>query len=296
LEQQAVSGILTVDAAGAPAGECRYTLPAGFAEVLTDADSLVFLTPMLRVMVGSALQLPAVLEAFRTGGGVPYAAYGTEVYEGVAAGNRPLFIHQLGKEWLPAVSDVHARLRAQPPARVADVGCGSGWSSIAIAQAYPDVMVDGFDLDDASIAAARRNGDAAGVADRVRFHLRNAGDPGLAGQYDLAIAIECIHDMANPVAALRAMRSLTEGGGTAIVVDEKAAETFTAPGDEMERLLYGFSILHCLPVGMVDQPSAGTGTAMRPATLRRYALDAGFRDVEILPIETDVWRFYRLVA
>jgi 2-polyprenyl-3-methyl-5-hydroxy-6-metoxy-1,4-benzoquinol methylase len=296
LEQQAVSGILTVDDASAEPAARRYALPAGVATVLLDADSNHFMMPFARLLVASTLVLPAVAEAFRTGGGVPYRDYGAETHEAIAAGNRPLFLNQLGKEWLPAIPDLHARLQAEPPALVADIGCGSGWSSIAMAQAYPAAQIDGLDLDEASISVARANADAAGVADRVQFQVRDAGDPSLAGRYDLAIAIECVHDMANPVAALRAMRSLTAGGGTTIVVDEKAAETFTAPGDEMERLFYGFSILHCLPVGMVETPSAGTGTAMRPHTFRQYALDAGFRDVEILPIETDFWRFYRLHA
>jgi 2-polyprenyl-3-methyl-5-hydroxy-6-metoxy-1,4-benzoquinol methylase len=296
LEHQAVSGILTADDAAASPSERRYAIPAGHVEPLLDRDSLAFMAPFGELLVGCAMVLPAVLEAFRTGGGVPYRDYGAVFHEAIAAGNRPFFLKLIGTEWLPAIPDLHARLQAQPPARVADVGCGQGWSSIAIAQAYPAAQVDGFDLDDGSIAAAMANAEAAGVADRARFHVRNAGDPGLAGQYDLAIAFQCIHDMANPVAALTAMRSLTEGGGTVIVADELAAETFGAPGDELERLIYGFSILHCLPVGMVDQPSAGTGTAMRPDTLRRYARDAGFREMEILPIESDKWRFYRLLV
>jgi hypothetical protein len=85
-------------------------------------------------------------------------------------------------------------------------------------------------------------------------------------------------------------------GGAVIIADERVAETFTAPGDEVERLMYGWSVLHCLPVGMADQPSAGTGTAMRPATMREYARGAGFSDMEILPIEHEFWRFYRLIS
>ena len=101
--------------------------------------------------------------------------------------------------------------------------------------------------------------------------------------------------MSRPVEALRAMRSLVGENGTVIVVDERVGESFVAPGDEIERLYYGFSILHCLPVGMAEQPSAGTGTVMRPGTLRRYAAEADFAGVEDLPIENEMWRFYRLV-
>jgi 2-polyprenyl-3-methyl-5-hydroxy-6-metoxy-1,4-benzoquinol methylase len=179
---------------------------------------------------------------------------------------------------------------------VADVGCGTGWSSIALAEAYPKVRVDGFDVDDPSIATARQNAAKAGLQDRVTFAVRDAADPRLAGSYQLVTAFETIHDMANPVAALRAMRALVASGGAVLVADERVAETYAAPGDELERFMYGWSILHCLPVGMVAPPAVGTGTVMRPDTLRRYAREAGFSDIEVLQIEHDFWRFYRLVA
>jgi hypothetical protein len=100
--------------------------------------------------------------------------------------------------------------------------------------------------------------------------------------------------MSRPVDALRTARGLLADGGAVLVMDERVAETFTAPGDTIERMMYGFSVLCCLPTGLAEQPSAGTGTVMRPATLRRYALEAGFSDVEILPIANDLFRFYRL--
>jgi hypothetical protein len=100
--------------------------------------------------------------------------------------------------------------------------------------------------------------------------------------------------MSDPVAALTAMRALVAPGGAVLIADERVAEAFTAPGDELERFMYGWSVLHCLPVGRVDAPALGTGTVMRPETLRRYARQAGYSDVEILPIEHDFWRFYRL--
>jgi 2-polyprenyl-3-methyl-5-hydroxy-6-metoxy-1,4-benzoquinol methylase len=177
---------------------------------------------------------------------------------------------------------------------VADVGCGTGWSSIGIAKAYPLASVDGLDLDAASIEDARRNAEANGVAHRVKFEVRDAGDPKLAGSYDLVTAFETIHDMSNPVGTLRAMRALRKSGGAVVIADERVAEEFTAPGDKLERYMYGWSAVHCLAVGMGPHSSA-TGTVMRPSRLREYARDAGFSDVEILPIENDVWRFYRLV-
>jgi hypothetical protein len=101
--------------------------------------------------------------------------------------------------------------------------------------------------------------------------------------------------MSDPVGALRAMRGLVKEGGAVVIADEKVAEEFAAPGDETERFMYGWSAVHCLPVGMVGTQSAGTGTVMRPSRLRQYAREAGFKDVEILPVENDFWRFYRPV-
>jgi 2-polyprenyl-3-methyl-5-hydroxy-6-metoxy-1,4-benzoquinol methylase len=296
LEQQAVAGILVVEDADAQPEERRYRLPEGHDEVLLERDSLYYAAPFAQQMVSITRPLPAVLEAFRTGGGVPYPDYGEDMREGIAYGNRPMLVNLMGTEWLPAVPDVHERLQADPPARVADIGCGTGWSSISIARAYPKVRVDGFDLDEDSIAEAKANAEAEGLTDRVTFQVRDAADPELSGRYDLAIAIECIHDMSRPVEALRAMRSMVGNHGAVLVVDERVGEDFTAPSGEIERLMYGFSIVHCLPVGMAEQPSAGTGTVMRPATLRRYATEAGFSGMEILPIENELWRFYRLVS
>jgi 2-polyprenyl-3-methyl-5-hydroxy-6-metoxy-1,4-benzoquinol methylase len=178
--------------------------------------------------------------------------------------------------------------------RVADVRCGAGWSSIGIAGSYPKVVVDGFDLDAPSIELARANAAEAGVTDRVRFQVRDAGDLDVAGRYDLVNALECIHDMSHPVAPLSAMRRPAKADGAVVVVDERVADAFMADGGDVEWMMYGWSVLHCLPVRMAEQPSAATGTAMRSWTLRRYALQAGFGETDVLPIENFVLRFYRL--
>jgi 2-polyprenyl-3-methyl-5-hydroxy-6-metoxy-1,4-benzoquinol methylase len=296
LEHQAVTGFLAVENADADTADRRFRLPDGYEAVLVDPDSLTAMAPMAQIFAGCVKPLPALLEAYRTGGGVPFEDYGTDLAEGQAGTTRPQFRHLLTQEWLPAIPDVHARLQATPPVRVADIGMGLGWSSIAIAEGYPNVQVDGFDLDAASVAAARANAAASPAADRINFQVRDAGDPDLAGQYDLALAIECIHDMPNPVSVLQAMRRLVGEGGTVLVVDEKVADRFTAPGDDVERYMYGFSILHCLPVGMVDQPSAATGTVIRESTMRQYAVSAGFRRIDLLPVEHDFFHFYRLTG
>jgi hypothetical protein len=124
LEQQAVAGLLAVDTPTTAPTERRYRLPAEYREVFLDGDSLNYLGGLLRLVVGVPRPLDAVLAAFRTGGGVSYLDYGVDTREGIAAMNRPLFVNLLGTEWLPQLPDVHARLQADPPARVADIGCG----------------------------------------------------------------------------------------------------------------------------------------------------------------------------
>jgi SAM-dependent methyltransferase len=293
LEQQAVAGFLTVADPEAAPGARRYGLPAAHRPVFVGDDDINHLAPRARLAIGVLRPLDALLDAYRSGGGVPYEAYGVDVREGIAALNRPQFVNLLA-DWIAAIPDVDARLRAQPPARVADLACGSAWSSIAIARAYPDVTVDALDVDVQSIEDARANVAGAGLGDRVRPAVHDAGAPALPGRYELVTIFEALHDMNHPVGALRAAReSLTEGGSV-VIADERVAERFTAPGDELERFNYGWSVLHCLPVGMLDDDSAGTGTAIRADTVRAYATESGFSRVDILPIEHDFWRFYRL--
>jgi 2-polyprenyl-3-methyl-5-hydroxy-6-metoxy-1,4-benzoquinol methylase len=290
LEQQAACGLLEVEGVGE---QQRFRLPEGHDEALLDVSSLNYIAPMARAVLGSIRPIDAVLEAFRNGGGVPYADYGDDLHEAQAAFTRPLFENLLGKEWLPAVPELHERLLADPPARVADVACGQGRSSIEIARAYPKVLVEGIDSDHASIERARENLAGSGVEDRVTFHERDAADAGLSGRCDLVTIFEALHDMSYPVEVLRAARGLLADGGVVLIGDERTEDAFTAPAGEVERLFYGFSVFHCLPVGMIGEGAAGTGTVIRADTVRRYAEEAGY-SCEVLPIENDFWRFYLL--
>jgi SAM-dependent methyltransferase len=297
LEQQAVSGFLAVDEPGrqpgaADPGARRFRLTAPGAEVFTDPASLSYLAPLGRMLAASARHLPDLLEAYRDGGGVSWAELGVDARESQADLNRPWYQRELPRA-LGSVPDVHALL-SRTGARVADVGCGAGWSSIAIATAYPGATVDGYDVDGPSVELARANAAEAGVADRVTFHHVD-GEELPAGGFDVAFAFECLHDMPHPVAVLGAARRALADHGLMVVMDEAVADAFSAPGDELERLMYGFSLLVCLPDGMSHPDSAGTGTVMRASTLTRYAAEAGFRSVEKLPVEDfGFWRFYRL--
>jgi 2-polyprenyl-3-methyl-5-hydroxy-6-metoxy-1,4-benzoquinol methylase len=295
LEQQTVTGLLDCVDRAAPADERRYVMPAGHEIVLLDADSPACLAPVALAAAGIGGVLPQLLEAYRTGGGVPYAAYGADFRDGQAGFNRPAFVNLLAGEWLEVgLPDVKARLDDGARLRIADVACGAGWSSIALARAHPEARVEGYDVDDASIADARRNAAEAGLADRITFEVLDAVDLP-AGRFDLICVFEALHDMSRPVEVLRALRTALVDGGTVLVMDERAADSFAEGEGPIEAFLYGASVLHCLPVGMSDQPSAATGTVMRTETVRSYAADAGFAGTDVLPIEHDMFRFYRLV-
>lgn len=293
LEQQAITGILGVDDATASASERRYLISPGHAEALTSELSLAYITPFTRMITAAGILSPAIVDAHRHGGGVSWAQYGTDMREAQGDMNRPFFANLLGTEWFPAVPDLHERLSG--PARVADIGFGHGWSAIALAKAYPGITVDGYDVDGPSVERANANAHAHDLSDRVRFHLVDASQPPANETYDVVTAFECIHDLPHPVDVLTSMRQLAGDDGLVVVMDEKVAETFGAIGDDIERAMYGFSNLICLPDGMAHEGSVGTGTVMRHDQLTHYARQAGFADVEVLPIEADLWRFYRLV-
>ena len=245
--------------------------------MLADPDSVAYMTPIARFATASGRFIVRIADAYRTGDGVSWEDLGDEAREAQAGANRPLFLHRLGQEMLPQAPDLHARL--QRAARVADVGCGYGWSSIGLARAYPGVTVDGYDVDEPSVVAARRNATEAGVADRLTFSTADVGalTDDQTGSYDAVFAFECVHDMSDPVSVLAAMRRMVADDGVVVVMDERTENAFRAPAPEVEQLLYGYSLMCCLGDGLSHQPSVGTGTVMRPDTFTEYAAGRGLR-------------------
>ena len=288
LEQQSVSGVVTADVSQQPA---RFGLPREYAAVLVDADSDSYMAPMARFFTATGLRLRELVHAYRSGGGVSWEQFGVDAREAQSGINRPLFLNQLTSQILPQIPDVHRLL--QSGARVADVGCGEGWSAIGLAQGHSNCEVDGYDIDEASIAAARRNAAAHGVADRVTFTDSDGGTVQDV-RYDVVFAFECIHDLPEPSKVLSTMRRIAKPGAPVIVMDERTADAFDPDAGPVEELLYGYSILCCLPDGMSHDNSAATGTVMRASTLGDYARAAGFDGADPLPIEHDFFRFYRL--
>jgi len=291
LEQQAVAGLLEANGVSGAADERRYSLPPEHVNALVTEDHPSHLAPLAQMVAGIGGALDRVVDAYRTGDGVPYPQYGAAFRRGQAGINRPAFVSDLVKTWIPSAPDIHAALQSSR-VRVADVGCGVGWSTTAIARAYPDAEVIGFDNDDASVRDARELAAAQGVP--VRFECRDAVSLADEGPFDLVLVLEALHDMSRPREVLAALRDTLTPGGSVLVADEKVAAHFHAPGDDLERLMYGWSIVHCLPVSLAEQPSAAIGTVIREDIVRALARAAGFAQVDVLPVDAGFFRLYRL--
>jgi SAM-dependent methyltransferase len=291
LEQQTVSGYLSVVDADVAAHDRRFSIAPEVAEILTDRTSLAHMGPFPSLVASLGRSLSEVTDAYRTGAGFGWHEHDNGARCGQAEANRPMFLNLLGQQYLASIPEVDAVLRNG--GAVADIGCGLGWSSIGIAQAYPNARIDGYDIDGPSIEQARANAAEAGVSDRVHFHCVDASVLD-AECYDVVLALECVHDMPDPVSVLAAMKKIITPTGTVIVMDERVGECFTGEPDPVEQFMYGFSLICCLPDGRHASESVATGTVMRRSTFERYATDAGFSSVDVLPIDNDFFRFYHL--
>lgn len=287
LECMTVGGYLDYDSATG----C-FSLPPEHAVVLLNRDDKAYAIPFVCYIPSFASTLSDLLKAFRIGGGVPYDKYGSDLVDAIGIGNRPMFVNDYVKKWIPTMPDIESRLMAG--GQVADIGCGVGWSSIILAQGFSKIHIDAIDMDSASIDEARLNAEEAGVSNRITFHQTSLEESSLKGPYDLVTAFEVIHDLAYPVKVLRQMREMVVANGAVLIADEAVGETVEENRNFLGQLMYNFSVLHCLPQSMVFPDSAATGTVMSPSTLCTYAKEAGFRRVDILPIDNPLWRFYRL--
>jgi SAM-dependent methyltransferase len=295
LEQQAAAGIVDVAAPG-DAQTREYLLPGAHVPVLVDEVHPFNLIGAAGLIAGFGTALPEVEAAYRSGEGVRFHRFGDELREGIAALNRPSFTHSM-RDWVEAVPGIAQRLDAGGV--VLDAGCGLGWSTIALAKAFPKATIVGADADTASIVAARANAQLAGVADRVTFVEANAADETtlrspFQEDYTLVTVFEALHDMGEPIRALDTFRTVLAPGGAVLVGDERVGDEFTAPAGEVERMMYASSVLHCLPATMAESTSVASGTVLRAPTVLDWASRAGFDQAEVLGIEHPFWQFYRM--
>ncbi len=286
----------SVVADGTDYATASFTLADGVAATLVDETDPAYVggMPLALTAVGGATA--ALLNAYRSGAGVAVDAYGPEMVHAQAAFNRPLFVNELATSWIPQMAGVHARLSdTTNPARVADIGCGCGWSAIELGKAFDHVSIDGYDADPEAIDRARHNALEHGVDDRVRFHLVDASSESYGGgEYDVVFFFECVHDFGRPVEALAAARAAVVPGGAVIVMDERAGD-HPQIGDPVETFFALVSATWCLPQSRVVPGCEAPGTVMRAATLESFARRAGWAGVDVLPIEHTFFRFYRLI-
>jgi 2-polyprenyl-3-methyl-5-hydroxy-6-metoxy-1,4-benzoquinol methylase len=292
LEQQAVAGYLVVDRPSADADGRRFALPLEHRGALVDHLDGDHVAPFAPMVVAIAQVLDEVVDAYREGSGVPYAHYGEVFRHGQGAINRPAFTADLVKAWIPAVEGLATRLSLG--ATVVDIGTGHGWSAIAVQGEWPAADVIGVDSDRASIDEARANAEQAGSSARFLHVGDDGADLATVGPIDVAFIMEALHDMAQPAEVLRQVRQVLSPDGIVVIADEAVAEAFTAPGDDLERMMYGWSITHCLPASRAEQPSAAVGTVIRPATVAAIAHDAGFGSCDIVDVDAGFFRIYRL--
>ena len=263
LEHQAVGAILDVDDVAAAPDDRRYTLPAAHADVLRRRGE-----PRLpgTARADGRRHGPAPARRARPRTGPAAASTGPTTGpmswrpRKASTGPSSPTSSATGSTALP---DVAARLR-ESGGRVADVACGTGWSSISIARHFPKVEVDGIDIDAGSIERAKRHAAAMGLTDRVSFLFADAAAADGAGRYDLVTIFEAVHDMARPVEVLAAARRLLAPGGAVLIGDERVAEQFTAPGDEAERPSTATASSAASPTAWSTRRRSATGTVMRP--------------------------------
>jgi SAM-dependent methyltransferase len=267
LNAQAAGGFVEYDA-----GSCRYSLAPEQAVALTDSDSPAYLPGFFQLAVGAVLDSPKIVEAARSGDGLGWHEHGHDVHDGCERFFRPGYNAHLTAEWLPALDGVVQKL--EHGARVADVGCGHGSSTILMAQAFPNSTFVGSDYHQESIETARRRAHEAGVADRVRFAVEPAAAYG-GRDYDLVTMFDCLHDMGDPVGAACHVRSTLKPDGTWMVVEPHAGDQVEENLNPVGRVYYAFSTLLCTPASLSQEVGLALGAQAGEARIRDVVQAAG---------------------
>jgi SAM-dependent methyltransferase len=267
LNAQAAGGYVTYD----PATR-SYTLPAEHALALADESSPFFVCGAFQGFTSLVRDEPKIREAFKSGAGVGWHEHSHDLFEGTERFFRTGYNTHLVGSWLPALDGVEGKLRGG--ARVADVGCGLGASTILMAKAYPKSEFIGFDYHAESIEAARGRAEDAGVTDRVRFEVAPAS--GFSGTYDLVCMFDCLHDMGDPVGAARHVLGALEKDGTWLIVEPFANDNVEDNFNPVGRVYYGASTLVCTPASLSQEVGLGLGAQAGEARLRDVVTAGGF--------------------
>ena len=276
----------------APDTSAFYMTPAQ-AAVLADEESPFYFAGSPLYAQACVRQVPALLESFRHGGGVPFADYGPEISEAIQMLFANGYRDAVASRWIPAVTGLAESLRSG--GRVAEVGCGGGRALIAVAEAFPNSKCVGLDLDATSLERATQAAAGLGMAGRVTFHQRAAEDLSGAGQFDLVMAFNCIHDMAQPVDALRGIRRALAPSGVLLWSEARASDRLEENTTPLSRNLYASSVMHCMAVSMASG-GAGLGVVLGDRVVRELAAQAEFSSCDVLPVEHPFHQVYALRA
>lgn len=269
LRGQAAGGYVHYDAQTG-----TYSLTPEQAFALTDPDGAVYAPGAFELALGALRAEQQVTQAFRTGAGVGWHEHDEGVFAGCERFFRPGYAANLVTSWLPALDGIEARLRAG--ARVADIGCGHGASTVLMAQAYPESSFTGSDYHEESVSQARKRAAEAGLDGRVRFEVASAQTFG-GGPYDLVTSFDCVHDMGDPVGAARHIRDLLAPDGAWMVVEPFAGDTVADNLNPVGRVYYSFSTFLCVPNALSQDGGYSLGAQAGQEPIGRIAADAGFR-------------------
>lgn len=271
LAAQAAGGFVTYDPATS-----KYTLPPEHAMALADENSPVFLAGAFYVVAACLKDEEKVTEAFRTGKGVGWHEHHPCLFVGTERFFRPNYRANLVSQWIPALGDVDAKLKAG--ARVADVGCGLGTSTILMAQAYPKSTFTGFDYHPESIALAREAAAKAGVSDRLKFEVASAKDyPGKG--YELVTFFDCLHDMGDPAGAAKHVLETLASNGTWMIVEPFANDKLEDNLTPVGRAFYSASTMLCTPASLSQEVGLALGAQAGEGRLASLLRSAGFTRV-----------------
>jgi SAM-dependent methyltransferase len=251
----------------------RFGMSEEQAFALANPDGPVYLPGAFVLALGTLKAEPRITEAFRTGAGVGWQEQDIDVFEGCELFFRPGYAANLVPSWIPALDGVDAKLRAG--ARVADVGCGLGASTVLLAQAYPASAIVGSDLHEPSIELAHKRAADAGVASRTSFEVASAQTFSGTG-YDLVTTFDCLHDMGDPVGAARHIRESLASDGTWLIVEPAATDTLEGNLNPVGRVYYSFSSFLCVPNGLSQPGGYSLGAQAGEAAIRQVAAEGGF--------------------
>jgi ubiquinone/menaquinone biosynthesis C-methylase UbiE len=250
-----------------------YSMSEEQAFALTDPNGGVYIPGAFLLALGTLRAEPRITQAFRTGGGMGWHEHDPDVFTGCEQFFRPGYIANLIPSWIPALDGVEEKLRSG--AKVADIGCGLGASSILLAQEYPNSRVTGSDYHDQSIETARKRAADAGIGDRISFEVASAAEFSGTG-YDLAATFDCLHDMGDPVAAARHIREALKPDGSWLVVEPYAADEVAGNLNPVGRVYYSASTQLCVPSALSQPGGYALGAQAGEAAIRQLTADAGF--------------------